>query len=178
MSEASNPYVPSSAGPSSVSRVQDVQLNSLYQHLILEHYKKPRNRGTLDGGTVEIHMRNPACGDEIKLQMRIEGDVIHDLRFLGEGCSISQASVSMMTTMLKNRSLNDAMDLARRFTEMMHGDPEAAKDRSLKDLRALQGVSKFPIRIKCALLGFDALQEAVRQSRAGWQEENKSANET
>ena len=160
-----------------MSRVQDVQLSSLYQHLILEHYKKPRNRGTLEGGTIEVHMRNPACGDEIKLQMLVEDDVIHDLRFLGEGCSISQASVSMMTTMLKDSSLDDAMDLARRFTEMMHGDPEAAKDRSLKDLRALQGVSKFPIRIKCALLGFDALQEAVRQSRDGRQEDDESAND-
>lgn len=143
---------------------RDVQLSSLYQQLILEHYKKPRNRGELPDGTVQVHMRNPSCGDEIRLQMRVEDDVIRDVRFLGEGCSISQASVSMMTTMLKDRSLDDAMALARRFTEMMHGDTEAAKDRSLGDLRALQGVSKFPIRIKCALLGFDALQEAVRQT--------------
>ncbi len=146
--------------------VPEVKLSSLYQQLILEHYKKPRNRGTLEDSTVEVHMRNPACGDEIKLQMRIEDDVIRDLRFLGEGCSISQASVSMMTTMLKDRPLDDAIALARRFTEMMHGDPEAAKDRSLKDLRALQGVSKFPIRVKCALLGFDAMQEAIRQTRS------------
>lgn len=144
---------------------RDVQLNSLYQQLILEHYKKPRNRGELPDGTVEVHMRNPSCGDEIRLQMRVEDDIIRDVRFLGEGCSISQASVSMMTTMLKDRSLDDAIGLARRFTELMHGDPEAARDRSLSDLRALQGVSKFPIRIKCALLGFDALQEAIRQSR-------------
>ena len=150
--------------------VPDVQLSSLYQQLILEHYKKPRNRGSLEDGTVEVHMRNPACGDEIKLQMKVEDDIIRDLRFLGEGCAISQASVSMMTAMLKDRSLDDAMALARRFTELMHGDAEAAGDRSLKDLRTLQGVSKFPIRVKCALLGFDALQEAVRQSRPHEQE--------
>lgn len=151
---------------------RDVQLNSLYQQLILEHYKKPRNRGELPDETVEVHMRNPSCGDEIRLQMRVEDDVIRDVRFLGEGCSISQASVSMMTTMVKDRSLDDAMALARRFTEMMHGDPDAAKDRSLGDLRALQGVSKFPIRIKCALLGFDALQEAVKRTH---QEEAEEA---
>ncbi len=150
-----------------MDRVPDVQLNSLYQQLILEHYKKPRNRGLLEDRTVEVHMRNPACGDEIKLQLKIEGEVIRDLRFLGEGCSISQASVSMMTTMLKDRSIEEAIGLARRFTQMMHGDPDAAGDRSLKDLRALEGVSKFPIRVKCALLGFDALQEAVRQTRSG-----------
>ncbi len=157
--------------------VPDVQLSSLYQQLILEHYKKPRNRGALEDKTVEVHMRNPACGDEIKLQMKVEDDIIRDLRFLGDGCSISQASVSMMTSMLKDRPLDDAIALARRFTEMMHGDPEAAKDRSLKDLRALQGVSKFPIRVKCALLGFDALQQAVLQSRTATGDQESAPSE-
>ncbi len=161
-----------------MSGFQDVQLSSLYQQLILEHYKKPRNRGTLEGSTVEVHMRNPACGDEIKLQMKVDDGVIRDLRFLGEGCSISQASVSMMTTMLKERSLDDAIGLARRFTEMMHGDAEAARDRSLRDLRALEGVSKFPIRVKCALLGFDALQEAVKQTRDAPPGEDGTAEES
>lgn len=144
----------------------DVQLSSLYQQLILEHYKKPRNRGHLDGDSVEVHMRNPSCGDEIKLQLQVEDGVIRDVKFLGEGCSISQASASMMTGMLKDRSVDDALGLARRFTELMHGDEEAARDRALGDLRALQGVSKFPIRTKCALLAFDALQEAVKQADA------------
>jgi len=149
----------------------DVQLTSLYQQLILDHYRKPRNRGKLENGTVEVHMRNPACGDEIRLQLKVEDDTIRELRFLGDGCSISQASVSMMTSILKDRSLDDAISVARRFTEMMHGDAEAGKDRTLKDLRALQGVSKFPIRVKCALLGFEALQEAIRQSRpVGYEE--------
>lgn len=141
------------------------QLASLYQQLILEHYKRPRNRGELEDSTVEVHMRNPSCGDEVRLQLRIEDDVIQDLRFLGEGCSISQASVSMMTGLLKGRHLDEALAVARRFTDMMHGDPEAARDRSLKDLRALEGVRKFPVRVKCALLGFDALQEAAKRSR-------------
>jgi nitrogen fixation NifU-like protein len=155
--------------------IPDVQLSSLYQQVILDHYKKPRNRGTLEDGTVEVHMRNPACGDEIRLQMKVEDGMIRELRFLGEGCSISQASVSMMTTILKDRSLDEAMAVARRFTEMMHGDTEAASDRSLKDLRALQGVSKFPVRVKCALLGFDALQEAVKQTRHEGEEGGGSA---
>lgn len=142
----------------------DVQLSSLYQQLILEHYKKPRNRGEIEGESVEVHMRNPSCGDEIKLQLRVEDGVIRDVKFMGEGCSISQASASMMTGILKDRSVDDALGLARRFTELMHGDEAAARDRALGDLRALQGVSKFPIRTKCALLAFDALQEAVRRS--------------
>ncbi len=140
------------------------QLSSLYQQLILEHYRNPRNKAELEEKSVEIHMANPVCGDEIRLQLRIEGDTIAEAKFVGQGCSISQASVSMMTTLLKGRRLDEAEELAARFTEMMHGDEDAAKDRSLGDLRALQGVSKFPVRIKCALLGFDALQEALKKS--------------
>ena len=140
------------------------QLSSLYQQLILEHYRNPRNKAELDGKSVEIHMANPVCGDEIRLQLRIEGDEIAEAKFVGQGCSISQAAVSMMTTLLQGRKVAEAEELAGRFTEMMHGDEDAAKDRALGDLRALQGVSKFPVRIKCALLGFDALQEALKKS--------------
>jgi nitrogen fixation NifU-like protein len=139
------------------------QLNSLYQQLILEHYRNPRNKAELADATVEVHLANPVCGDEIRLQLRIEDDRIADAKFVGSGCSISQAAVSMMTTLLKGRSLDDADALAARFTEMMHGDPAAAKDKSLGDLRALAGVSKFPVRIKCALIGFDALQQALEK---------------
>ena len=143
------------------------QLSSLYQQLILEHYRNPRNKSELEGKSVEIHMANPVCGDEIRLQLRIEDDAIAEARFVGQGCSISQASVSMMTTLLEGRSLDEADSLAKRFTDMMHGDEEAAKDKALGDLRALQGVSKFPVRIKCALLGFDALQEALKTELEG-----------
>jgi len=151
-----------------MSREEEPQLSSLYQQLILDHYKKPRNRGELEGGgTVEVHMRNPSCGDEVKLQLLLNNGVVEDLRFLGDGCSISQAATSMMTSIVKGKPVEEALALADRFTQMMHGDPEAAKDRSLKDLRSLQGVSKFPVRVKCALLGFDALQEAVKQAKEG-----------
>ena len=146
------------------------QLSSLYQQLILEHYRNPRNKGELEEKTVEIHMANPVCGDEIRLQLRIEGDRIEDVKFLGSGCSISQASVSMMTIRLKGSSLDQADELAKRFTDMMHGDESAVREKSLGDLRALQGVSMFPVRIKRALLGFDALQEALKKE-AGVAEE-------
>ena len=139
------------------------QLSSLYQELILEHYRNPRNKAELEEKTVEIHMANPVCGDEIRLQLRIEGDRIEEAKFLGSGCSISQASVSMMTARLQGSSLGEADELAKRFTDMMHGDESASREKSLGDLRSLQGVSKFPVRIKCALLGFDALQEALKK---------------
>jgi len=147
--------------------MESPQLSSLYQQLILEHYRNPRNKAELEEKTVEIHMANPVCGDEIRLQLRIEDDRIQEAKFVGQGCSISQAAVSMMTTLLQGRELSEADALAKRFTEMMHGDEDAAKDRVLGDLRALQGVSKFPVRIKCALLGFDALQEALKKGAAG-----------
>jgi nitrogen fixation NifU-like protein len=146
--------------------MSDLNLNSLYQELILDHYRKPRNKGELPEKTVEIHMANPVCGDEIRLQLRVEDDKIVEAKHVGQGCSISQAAVSMMTHLIKERELSEAEDLAKRFTAMMHGDEEAARDRSMGDLRALQGVSKFPVRIKCALLAFDALQEALKKTRA------------
>jgi nitrogen fixation NifU-like protein len=142
----------------------DPPLNSLYQTLILEHYRKPRNRGELPDKTVEVHMLNPVCGDEIRLQLKLEDDVIEDVKFTGQGCSISQASVSMMTGLLKGKRVADADAVAARFTQMMHGDQTGGTDRSLGDLRALEGVSKFPVRIKCALLAFDALLEALKKS--------------
>ena len=145
--------------------VSEPKLKSLYQQLILEHYRKPRNKEELPDKTVEIHMANPVCGDEIRLQLRVDDHRITDATFMGQGCSISQAAISMLTGLLKDKELSEADALAERFTEMMHGDEEAVKDRSLGDLRALQGVSKFPVRIKCALLGFDALQEALAELR-------------
>ena len=139
-------------------------LESLYQQLILDHYRRPRNKGELPDKTVEVHMANPVCGDEIKLQMKIEDDVIKAVRFVGQGCSISQASISMMTNLLEGKRLDEADQVAAKFTRLMHGDESVASDRALGDLRALKGVSKFPVRIKCALLGFDALLEALKRS--------------
>lgn len=137
------------------------QLGSLFKELILEHYKHPRNKGDLPDADRRIHMNNPTCGDEVWLQLRMEGDVVADVRFVGEGCSISQASISMMTQRLKGKTRAEAEQLIERFTAMMHGDADAARDKTLGDLRALAGVSKFPVRVKCALLGWNALEEAL-----------------
>jgi nitrogen fixation protein NifU and related proteins len=140
-------------------------IDSLFQELILEHYKHPRNKGTLEEPRVEVHMHNPVCGDELWLHLRLDEEGrIGELRFRGQGCSISQASISMMTQLLKGKSPQEAAALAERFTEMMHGDPEAARDRAMGDLRALAGVSKFAARVKCALLGWNAAEEALKQA--------------
>lgn len=136
-------------------------LGSLFQEVILSHYKRPHNKGQLEDPTADIAMNNPSCGDTIRLNLRVEDDVIEDVKFVGEGCSISQASISMMTDLLKGRSTEDALRLARRFTQMMHGDVEAASDKEMGQLRALAGVAKFPVRVKCALLGWNALEEGL-----------------
>lgn len=138
------------------------QLSALYQELILDHYRRPRNKGTLAGATHSVSLTNPLCGDEIDLQLRVDGGTITDVRFIGRGCSISQASASMMTQLLKDKSVPQAIVLAERMSAMMQGDEVAAGDKSLGDLRALAGVSKFPVRIKCALLPWNALTDAVK----------------
>ena len=136
-------------------------LNSLFQELILNHYKRPRNKGELTDPDVSIHMKNPTCGDEVHLQMQVRDGVIEKAMFVGEGCSISQASISMMTQLVTGKPVPEALDLAARFTQMMHGDAEAARDRRMGDMRSLAGVAKFPVRVKCALLGWNALEEGV-----------------
>jgi nitrogen fixation NifU-like protein len=137
-------------------------LEELFQELILDHYRRPRNKGALDPRTHRVGLTNPSCGDELELDLRLEGETIADVRFSGRGCSISQASASMMTQLIKGKTIREARALAARFNEMMHGSAEAARDQALGEARALAGVAKFPVRVKCALLGWSALEEGVR----------------
>jgi nitrogen fixation NifU-like protein len=139
-------------------------IRSLYQQLILDHYKHPRNKGALEDADAHAHLNNPTCGDEIWLMLKLDGDRISAVKFVGEGCSISQSSASMMTQLLIGRTRAEAEELARRFTSLMHGDQDAARDRTLGELRAFSDVSKFPVRVKCALLGWNALEEALKQT--------------
>ncbi len=138
-------------------------LGDLFQDIILEHYKRPRNKGALEGATVDIRMNNPTCGDEVHLYLRVEDGVVRDVAFEGEGCSISQSSISMMTQILKGQPVAEGLRVGELFKDMMHGDPDAAKSKDLKDARALQGVSQFPTRVKCALLGWNAFEEAAKK---------------
>jgi nitrogen fixation protein NifU and related proteins len=137
------------------------QLSSLFQELILDHYRRPRNKGQMPDPDADVHMNNPTCGDEVHLHLRLRDGVIEEAKFVGDGCSISQASISMMTQLVKGKRGEEALRLAERFTAMMHGDADAARDRDLGEMRALAGVAKFPVRVKCALLGWNALEEAL-----------------
>lgn len=141
--------------------LDDAALNQLYQEVILDHYRKPRNKGDVEDVTHTVTMNNPLCGDVIDLLIRVQGGRIADIGFKGKGCSISQASASMMTDRLKGKSVDEALELSGTFTQMLHGDEDAAADTELGDLRALQGVSKFPVRVKCALLAWNCLEELV-----------------
>jgi len=139
-----------------------VKSESLFQELILQHYRKPRNRGGLTSPDAEVAISNPICGDEIVLRLRLDGIFIEELRFTGHGCAISQASASMMAQQVEGKTLAEARDLSARFARMMQGDPEPAADRELGDLRALAGLSRFPVRVRCAILAWDALAQAIR----------------
>jgi len=152
--------------PSTTDREIPSSLTQLYQEVILDHYRRPRNKGVLEGATHAITMNNPLCGDVIELMLVIADDQIQQARFAGRGCSISQASASMLTGRVIGKSLEDAVDLSARFTQLLHGDAGLLDDDDLGDLRALAGVSKFPVRIKCALLGWNCLEELTGQEQA------------
>jgi nitrogen fixation NifU-like protein len=142
----------------------DASLTALYQDIILDHYRRPRNKGALEHASVTVPMRNPLCGDEITLELQMDGDSIADVRFTGHGCSISQASTSMMTEMVKGKSAGEVGRIGERFRAMVMGDAIAAGDASLGKARALAGVARFPARVKCALLAWNALERGLAES--------------
>ena len=144
---------------------RSAQIGALYQEMILDHYRKPRNKGEIANADASILMKNPLCGDEITLHVRFEGNTVGDVGFSGRGCSISQASASMMTQIVKGKALDEVETLHTRFREMVMGDALAGEDSSLGSLRALSGVARFPARVKCALLAWNALENALEQRK-------------
>ncbi|HLT58893.1 MAG: SUF system NifU family Fe-S cluster assembly protein [Limnochordales bacterium] len=138
-----------------------VQLNELYREVIMDHYRRPRNKGTLENPSVSVDLHNPTCGDEITLQLLVRDGTIQKARFAGRGCSISQASASMMAQQVEGKTLAEAEEIIHRFKRMMRGDEAAGE--TLGDLMALHGVAKFPVRVKCALLAWEALERSLEQ---------------
>jgi len=140
-----------------------VELEELYQEVILDHSRRPRNFGELPNAAVVVHGDNPACGDEIHLAVRFgENGSLEDIKFTGHGCAISQASASMMTMKLKGKSREETMSILRTFRGLVTGEtpPEA---RKLGDLQLMEGVRKFPQRVKCAMLAWRAVEQALQQ---------------
>jgi len=143
------------------------EIGALYQEMILDHYRRPRNKGALDKADATVEMKNPLCGDEITLQVAFEGDCVCDLRFSGRGCSISQASASMMTQLVKGKTTEEIGAIRKQFRDLMLGNAAAADDALLGSLRALSGVPRFPARVKCALLAWYALESALAERASG-----------
>ena len=137
------------------------ELEELYQEMIMDHNRSPRNFRALQNASHSSNGFNPFCGDSVDVYLKIENELVIDASFQGSGCAISKASASMMTALVKETERSEAIRLADVFTDMMHNGEDASSDKSLGDLRALQGVSKFPVRIRCALLAFDALRNAL-----------------
>lgn len=137
-------------------------LDQLYRSVIMDHYKTPRNKGTIENDSINIEMNNPTCGDRIHLTLQVEDGIVKDAKFDGEGCSISMASASMMTQAVKGKDVETALGLSKTFSDMMLGkDYDDSTD--LGDIEALQGVSQFPARIKCATLAWKAMEKGVHE---------------
>jgi nitrogen fixation protein NifU and related proteins len=137
-----------------------VALDEIYKETILDHYKNPRNKRELEGAERSCSRNNPLCGDEITVFLHEEDGRVAGVTFLGQGCSISQSSASMMTEAVNGKSVQDAERLIDGFRGMMAGDAEPDEDQ-FGELVALKGVVKYPIRVKCAVLAWDVLQEAL-----------------
>jgi nitrogen fixation NifU-like protein len=143
----------------------------MYQQIILDHYKNPQHRGLPERYDAQVHHVNPTCGDEVTLRVRVTQGTIADLGWDGEGCSISQASTSVMSELVVGKSVDEAMALQDRFLVLMQSQGQAglteADEEDLEDAVAFEGVSKYPARVKCALLGWMAMKSAVADATAG-----------
>lgn len=137
------------------------RLNRLYEEMILEHNKKPRNFLKLEPHSHASHGKNPLCGDDYFVFINIQNDIIQDVSFLGQGCAISKSSGSLMTETLKGKTLEEALELKNAFLELVSKDVDADKKALLGKLKVFEGVKQFPVRVKCAALVWRALEDAL-----------------
>jgi nitrogen fixation NifU-like protein len=143
---------------------------SLYQDIILDHFKHPQHRGLAEPFDVEVHHVNPTCGDEVTLRIRLADGTVEDVSWEGVGCSISQASTSVMSGLVAGRPVSEALELERSFLSLMQSRGESGlsgdEAEALEDAVAFEGVAKYPARVKCALLGWMAMKSAVAEATA------------
>ncbi len=149
-----------------------MRVDDLYQEIILDHYRAKHHSGLRDPYKAEVHHVNPSCGDEVTLRVHLDGGTVTDVSYEGMGCSISQASTSVMSDLVIGKGVDDGLELHQEFLELMQSKGTLQRDESdslgdrLEDGIAFAGVSKFPARVKCALLGWSAFKDAVLQARA------------
>ncbi|MEV5711483.1 Fe-S cluster assembly sulfur transfer protein SufU [Actinoallomurus sp. NPDC052274] len=145
-----------------------MQLESMYQEIILDHYRNPHHKGLREPYDAEVHHVNPTCGDEVTLRVRLDGDAVADVSYDAMGCSISQASASVMTDLIIGRPVKDAMVTGDEFLKLMQSRGQLEPDEDiLEDAVAFTGVSKYPARIKCALLAWMAWKDATAKAMEG-----------
>jgi nitrogen fixation NifU-like protein len=143
-----------------------MKVEELYAEIILDHYRAKHHSGLREPYAAEVHHVNPTCGDEVRLRVDLDGDVVRDVSYEGVGCSISQASTSVMSDLVIGRDLQHGLDLHAEFVTLMQGKGEIEPDEErLEDGIAFAGVARFPARVKCALLGWSAFKDAVLQAR-------------
>lgn len=141
-----------------------MDLNSVYTELIMEHNKNSRNKYSLENADLSEHGHNPSCGDDITLELKFDGDIISEAAFTGSGCAISQASTSIMIDLIKGKSIEDALELVETFISMIKKDIKDPQElRKLKDAMALKNISNMPARVKCAVLSWHTLKEALNE---------------
>lgn len=141
-----------------------MKLEELYKEIIINHYNNPRNFGELPDANATAEGANPLCGDEIHLELLVKNGIVEDVKFHGAGCSISRASASMMTEIIKGKKIEDVKKLSEKFKEMLF---EGKDDEELGELEAFKGVRVVPIRIKCAVLSWNVLEEAMKKIEYG-----------
>jgi nitrogen fixation protein NifU and related proteins len=148
-----------------------IPMDSMYREIIVDHYKHPQHRGLLDDFDAEIHHVNPTCGDEVTLRLRVADGTVKDVGWVGEGCSISQASTSVMSELFVGRPVDETLAMQEKFLRLMQsqGQAELSDEEAdeLGDAVAFEGVSKYPARVKCALLGWMAMKGAVAATQEG-----------
>lgn len=140
-----------------------MELEELYKEIIIDHYNNPRNFGELPGANASAEGANPLCGDEIHLELLVKEGIVEDVKFHGAGCSISRASASMMTEVIKGKSIEDIRKISQKFKGMLF---EGKEDEELGELEAFKGVRVVPIRIKCAVLSWNVLEEALESIKS------------
>ncbi len=144
-----------------------MELDSLYQEVILDHYKRPLNKSLKGNPTVQVHHVNTSCGDEITLNLHTDGTLVSEVSWDGVGCSISQASTSVVSDLIRGRTINEALTIIEAFQTMIQSKgTDSGDEELLGDGVAFAGVSKFPARVKCALLGWMAVKDAISQATA------------
>lgn len=141
------------------------EMRELYQQVILDHNKNPRNFKKIDGAERQAEGYNPLCGDEIQVYLELDGDVIKDISFQGKGCAISTASGSMMTSQLKGKTLSEALNYFEKFHDMVTGEPNTPAPKEIGKLKIFSGVCEYPARVKCASLAWHTLKAAIEKSK-------------